>query len=159
METWSWPPTVSGLEAWWIAWGVIGVMASAYDIQRAAREVKHHWNSSERAERGIARIGLSGALVLGFATMICLLVGCIVGLLPQSQRLEEGILVGDVLAFCFVLIELSIVVTIAHHHAERWFVSGFVWSWRERTEQDPPAHDRALPTVPVEPVESGRGKE
>lgn len=149
MPTWDWPPTVSGLEAWWIVVGIVGLMASAYDIERSAREVGHHWLPSERAERGIAWFGMVKSIVLGFSSMVNMLVGIIVGLLPQSARAPDvAILIADVIAGCFLLVQLGIVVVIFIRDAERWFVSLFVWEVRERTPDDPPLHAPPIPAVP-----------
>ena len=148
MSTWTWPPTVTALEALCVAIALVGLIASAYDIERAVREAKYHWLPNERAERGIARFGLLKAVCLGLATVTVLLMGAISIRIPQTVRTSEGIWIADILAVCFIFIEVIIVTVIGIRDMERWFVQGFVWFVRERTPDDPPPHQ--APTAPIQ---------
>ncbi len=143
-----WPATLSGDEAWWVAMGLIGVCASAYDIWRAEKEMRFHWRPDEPAERGIARTSMLKAVLLGTYSVLALLAGIIVALLPPGQQTEGARLLSRVVVYLLITGQALVVGVILTRDFERVFLKRFIWAVRERRPDDPSPHE--VPTPPFQ---------
>lgn len=148
------PSTISPLELWWLIVGLIGVVASAYDIYRSEQEIKFHWNPEEKAERGVSRFSMFKSVCLGVASAANLMVGLIAARLPQAPPETTAHLIGNIIAGALILVEVLIVATTIARDVERLFLAQFVWHVRERTPDDPPIH---APRPPIGAPPEGDG--